>query len=764
MKILQFTILFLTLLLSTNSWAQKTEEFDVTFEQDITVEGKIEVTSITQGSTPYPVMTEVQRDAITSPTMGQIVYNSNTKQLNVYDGSDWQSAGGGGISNWITAFNYVVGDVVIESNKIYQANTAHTSTTFASQAAFWTSIANDVTVSTGVLPMANGGTDKALTSVIGGVVYTDANSMEVLAAGTAGQELQSNGGAAPTWVNKSIKAKAQGGTQYTAEEIGAPNKQIVTTDTNKPMIETGNKNILFNAGFESNISNGTDGHTAVLPGTSTFSTTNAGILGGTKVGILSCDAFATCSVTQTQAHDSYFGGNPALVSALVYAIDPGVQFCAIVDNNEVGCKDVPYSLNPTDSYKMVSTEVKMGTTNLGYRLKQTVGALTALVRIDDVKAEPFKTDSNTQPAISPWKVYTPVTQGFSSITPSTNFCSCRQNGSQQEIKCKFQASGAAAEARIGFCDNAIATDTFSGNTQAGPVVSFNATNDYFIPIKANGLGYVMFGRAPAAGGALSQVQGSTVMTSATMSFSASAEIPGYAASVNSHNGRCNDPRNCYVGKYEARIGTASAITKQTFPNHPWITSCSKSGSSNFITTCTLNSAMNLTVPMNCTCTSDNSGVGGGCDFSASSAAGTAVFYTSQSNAVANIPITVSCSKQGVDAYNSFIATINGQFGGYNQVKGSTKPGSCSAKISATGGISDHKGGCFASCTNATTPVCTFTSNYWVSGSVPNCWHSNAVENNQATLVTTTTMSGVIVNTAGTPASGARTYFCEGDLQ
>lgn len=51
----------------------------------------------------------------------------------------------------------------------------------------------------GVLPMANGGTAKALSAVEGGIVYTDNDSMEILAAGSVGQILQSNGAAAPSW-------------------------------------------------------------------------------------------------------------------------------------------------------------------------------------------------------------------------------------------------------------------------------------------------------------------------------------------------------------------------------------------------------------------------------------------------------------------------------------------------------------------------------------------------------------------------------------
>ena len=60
---------------------------------------------------------------------------------------------------------------------------------------------------TGVLPIANGGTNSTDAAVLGGIVYTNATQHKVLAAGTAGQVLQSNGAAAPSWV-----AATSGGT------------------------------------------------------------------------------------------------------------------------------------------------------------------------------------------------------------------------------------------------------------------------------------------------------------------------------------------------------------------------------------------------------------------------------------------------------------------------------------------------------------------------------------------------------------------------
>jgi hypothetical protein len=51
----------------------------------------------------------------------------------------------------------------------------------------------------GILPLANGGTNANLTAVNGGAVYSTGSALAITAAGTAGQVLTSNGAAAPTW-------------------------------------------------------------------------------------------------------------------------------------------------------------------------------------------------------------------------------------------------------------------------------------------------------------------------------------------------------------------------------------------------------------------------------------------------------------------------------------------------------------------------------------------------------------------------------------
>lgn len=52
---------------------------------------------------------------------------------------------------------------------------------------------------TGVVALANGGTNKNMTAVAGGVVYSDADSLEVTAGGIQGKALVSAGSGAPIW-------------------------------------------------------------------------------------------------------------------------------------------------------------------------------------------------------------------------------------------------------------------------------------------------------------------------------------------------------------------------------------------------------------------------------------------------------------------------------------------------------------------------------------------------------------------------------------
>jgi hypothetical protein len=69
----------------------------------------------------------------------------------------------------------------------------------------------------GILPLANGGSSANLTAVNGGIVWSNATQMQITLAGTSGQYLQSNGAAAPTWVTVT-----NGGLKFYSEFTTAP--------------------------------------------------------------------------------------------------------------------------------------------------------------------------------------------------------------------------------------------------------------------------------------------------------------------------------------------------------------------------------------------------------------------------------------------------------------------------------------------------------------------------------------------------------------
>lgn len=86
---------------------------------------------------------------------------------------------------------------------------------------------------TGVLPIANGGTNKALTLAAGGLVWTGADSFEVGAAGIASQWALSGGTGAPTFNDTTTRAKSiQTGNNVTLT-IGADSTGSSLTDTTR---------------------------------------------------------------------------------------------------------------------------------------------------------------------------------------------------------------------------------------------------------------------------------------------------------------------------------------------------------------------------------------------------------------------------------------------------------------------------------------------------------------------------------------------------
>jgi len=129
-KLIIFTFIFASLLFigtsdSANSWYRSFSIGDSTLDTS----SVFDVNSTTEGSRPYPSMTESQRDAISSPTTGLTVYNTDTNKVNVYNDTSWTavgaSTGQGGI-NYVKNADFeesindvaVSGDFVLSSEEI----------------------------------------------------------------------------------------------------------------------------------------------------------------------------------------------------------------------------------------------------------------------------------------------------------------------------------------------------------------------------------------------------------------------------------------------------------------------------------------------------------------------------------------------------------------------------------------------------------------------------------------------------------------------
>lgn len=155
-------ILFLLALTSTIVFAvtENTGRFDNITTNDpakTTIDLKKNVDIQSTGGLYLPSGSTAQRPAPTKD--GMLRYNASSTSAEIYAAGNWGSIGGG-LSAWVTAKNYAIGDIAIESNRIYKCLIAHTSGTFSTDLAAnnWIEISNDASTATGTLAVIHGGT------------------------------------------------------------------------------------------------------------------------------------------------------------------------------------------------------------------------------------------------------------------------------------------------------------------------------------------------------------------------------------------------------------------------------------------------------------------------------------------------------------------------------------------------------------------------------------------------------------------------------
>jgi hypothetical protein len=305
----------------------------------------------------------------------------------------------------------------------------------------------------------------------------------------------------------------------------------------------------------------------------------------------------------------------------------------------------------------------------------------------------------------------------------------------------FKSSGKATIGDIDF-------DTLDGNTALGAYREFDAKNGILI-IDA---GFNWFSTTTVHTFNFSD---KTQQTSGYVSLNA---VKDTSAIIGQFNGleSCADSYQC-TSEFNAFVTDGSSTTTVSNENLDFITGDCTNPSAG-VYACTFKTGVFTVAPV-CTVNGTGQRIVG----VATTTSSVSLNMSIDSGVATDSSFHISCEKTGADAVFKTARAVSSDQN--VATPGVTKSTLCSAKISSAGVISDQKGGCFASCTNATTPVCTFTSNYWVSGQIPNCWMSGQVAGYKGEdTTTTTTFSGITYNGSTVAISGAREYFCHGERQ
>lgn len=166
--------------------------------------GRLEVNSTVEGSRPCPAMTEAQRDAISSPSDGDCVYNTDTQAINTYstDDTDWREAGGStAVSSIFSPTPVTARELIFPYNQVV-VDTVNPDKVLVDNGN--RNVLKNANFSTGV------GSEWAFTSASGAIVSTslDGTGLEVTNSGSGGNVCQSYTTPTNQWQNLNFTVSA----------------------------------------------------------------------------------------------------------------------------------------------------------------------------------------------------------------------------------------------------------------------------------------------------------------------------------------------------------------------------------------------------------------------------------------------------------------------------------------------------------------------------------------------------------------------------
>lgn len=501
-----------------------------------------------------------------------------------------------------------------------------------------------------------------------GRVAKQINSM-----GTSGQFLKTTGaGNNPVFANGTISGKPYAGSSVTVEEIQTHQNQLTQTATGKYQIETGNRNLLSNPGFEH--SSVSSGWTQAVTGTATLTETqdSSCIEGSGKCIRITCNGGAsggTCSLKQSP---STTAGLNTLIGAMYKSEAKGVSsgpttvLYTLVNGTRTTSRDVSNS-GVTESWEpFYVNEVSTGS-SMGFEALITVGASNEIdLSLEWAKVSP--TELAPSAIITPEQSYTPTFQGLG--TPTNVDIKWRQLGSKIEVSGSMNVGTvSASEVQIGLPNsftikNGTASTQVYGRLARDSAVS-NSARDYSI-LGANGHSYFGLGYFIEAGtvNPLTRQTGSAAITTGQyVTFHALIPVNELSGSTQVFASQCGAACENVLSANVSSTGVVSG------ENVDFISGNCSTGAAG---TCTFTSTYSS--PLKCSWgTEGNPGVY--CNINAATTTSQTSFSCRSDNGtVLAVDKVLTCTKNTADYQSS--RTIVGSFKEVMTVPGVTKPKTC----------------------------------------------------------------------------------------